>query len=69
MGKSMKIVIILLFGILSYLIVLIPGYFLFFSEGTDIFPNKDINKISSEDSDNKAKQLPLKNPGDEPPPK
>jgi len=65
----MRIVIVIIFGILSYLLVLIPGYFLFFPKGVEIFSNKDIEKISMRNSDKKAKPSPLKDPGDEPPPK
>jgi len=65
----MRIVIIIIFGIFSYLVVLIPGYFLFFPGGKEFFSEKDIEKVSVENSEKKAKQLPLKNPGDEPPPK
>ena len=65
----MRILIIIIFGILSYLAVLVPGYFLFFPEVDESFSNKKLKKVSIEISGKKAKQPPLKDPGDEPPPK
>ncbi len=67
----MRITIIAVVGILSYLLVLLPGYFLFFaeddakSEVTELL-TKVLESGSGAKSDEK---LPLTNPGDAPPPK
>ena len=62
----MRIVIILIFGILSYLLVFLPGYFLFFPEGSNFFIEKELPLTKLNE---KKKNSPLKNPGKEPPPK
>ena len=62
----MRIVIILIFGILSYLLVFLPGYFFFLPEGINFFQEK---KIPLTKLNEKKENSPLKNPGKEPPPK
>lgn len=65
----MRIAIILIFGILSYLLVFLPGYFLFLPEGDNSISEKKLKQITQEEPAKKKEKLPLKNPGDEPPPK
>jgi len=61
-----RIVIILIVGILSYLFVFLPGYFFFLPEESRIFNGKNLH---IPDTNKKSKELPLKNPGKEPTPK
>ena len=60
----MRILIILFFGILSYLLVFLPGFFLFLPEETNFFSEKKITQSQKKD---KTEKLPLKNPGEPPP--
>ncbi|MEC7887800.1 MAG: hypothetical protein VYD14_09150 [SAR324 cluster bacterium] len=67
----MRITIIAVVGILSYLLVLLPGYFLFFSEDD---AKSEVTELltkvfESGSGDKSAEKLPLTNPGDAPPPK
>ena len=67
----MRIVIIIFFGILSYLLVLLSGYYLFVLEDdeesvvtetlAEIFNSSSVSKS--------AEKMSLTNPGDAPPPK
>ena len=67
----MRIAIIAVVGILSYLLVLVPGYFLFVSEDdTESTVTETLGKLlGSSSSDKSAEEPPLTNPGDAPPPK
>jgi|TARA_B110000211_G_scaffold223152_1_gene272669 hypothetical protein len=67
----MRITIIAVVGILSYLLVLLPGYFLFVSEDDD---ESAVTETLAELPESNlaaksAEKLPLTNPGDAPPPK
>jgi len=61
-----RILIIFIFGILSYLFVFFPGYFLFLPEDKKLFQEK---KAPLSHADKKIENSPLKNPGKEPLPK
>ena len=67
----MRIVIIIVFGILSYLLVLLPGYFLFVLEdGEESVVTETLAELFNSSSESKsAEKMPLTNPGDAPPPK
>ncbi len=60
----MRILIILFFAILSYLLVFLPGFFLFLPEKTNFFSEKKVTPSQIKD---KTEKLPLKNPGEPPP--
>jgi len=59
-----RIIIIFIFGILSFLFVFLLGYFLILPEDKKIFQGKKIPLI---EVDKKTETSPLKNPGKEPP--
>ena len=67
----MRIVIIIVFGILSYLLVLLPGYFLFVLEdGEESLVTETIAELFNSSSESKSDEtMPLTNPGDAPPTK
>ena len=67
----MRITIIAVVGILSYLLVLLPGYFLFFSEDDAKSEVTELlTKVLESGSGAKSSEkLTLTNPGDAPPPK
>ena len=67
----MRIAIIAVVGILSYLLVMVPGYFLFVSEDDDESSVTETlaELFESGSADKSAENLPLTNPGDAPPPK
>ncbi|MBC8259042.1 MAG: hypothetical protein H8E38_08495 [SAR324 cluster bacterium] len=67
----MRIAIIAVIGILSYLIVLLPGYFFIVPQTPDEEPadNKTITKVTQEKDSKKQSKLTIANPGDAPPPK
>ena len=67
----MRVVIIAFFGILSYFIVLLPGYFLFVSEdNSESVVSKIIVELFEGSSSTKSSEkLSLTNPGEEPLPK
>ena len=67
----MRIVIIIVFGILSYLLVFLPGYFLFVLEdGEESVVTETLAELFNSSSESKsAEKMPLTNPGDAPPPK
>tara|TARA_B100001142_G_scaffold161803_1_gene161960 strand:+ start:224 stop:427 length:204 start_codon:yes stop_codon:yes gene_type:complete len=67
----MRIVIIIVFGILSYLLVLLPGYFLFVLEdGEKSVVTETLAELFNSSSESKsAETMPMTNPGDAPPPK
>ena len=67
----MRIVIIIVFGILSYLLVLLPGYFLFVLEdGEESVVTETLAELFNSSSESKsAGTMPMTNPGDAPPPK
>ena len=67
----MRIVIIIVFGILSYLLVLLPGYFLFVLEdGEESVVTETLAELFNSSSESKSTEtMPMTNPGDAPPPK
>ena len=67
----MRIVIIIVFGILSYLLVFLPGYFLFVLEdGEESVVTETLAELFNSSSEsNSAETMPLTNPGDAPRPK
>ena len=66
----MRIAIILIVGILSYLVVLLPGYFFIVPRNAEMFPgNGTLTKLAVEDAANTSTKLSIANPGDAPPPK
>jgi len=67
----MRIVIIIVFGILSYLLVLLPGYFLFVLEdGEKSVVTETLAELFNSSSESKSAEImPMTNPGDAPPPK
>jgi hypothetical protein len=66
----MRITIIAVVGILSYLLVLLPGYFLFVSEDDESAVTETLAELPESNLAAKsAEKLPLTNPGDAPPPK
>ena len=67
--KIMRITIIAVVGILSYLLILLPGYFLFVSGDAE---KPEASVTSTEKTDNTsvaklAEKPPLANPGEAPP--
>ena len=66
----MRIAIILIVGILSYLVVLLPGYFFIVPRNAEMFPgNWTLTELPVEDAANTSTELSIANPGDAPPPK
>ena len=67
----MRITIIAVVGILSYLLVLLPGYFLFVSaDDEESTVTESLAELLESSSTAKTtEKLPLTNPGDAPPPK
>jgi len=66
----MRIAIIAVVGILSYLLVLLPGYFLFVSADEETTVTETLAELPESSSTAKTtEKLPLSNPGDAPPPK
>ena len=67
----MRIAIIAVVGILFYLLVLVPGYFLFVSEddAESVVTEKLAELLESGSLEKSAEKLTLANPGDAPPPK
>ena len=60
----MRILIILFFAILSYLLVFLPGFFLFLPGENNLLSEK---KLTVSQIKEKKDKLPLKNPGKAPP--
>ena len=67
----MRIAIIAVVGILSYLLVFLPGYFLFVSvDEEESAVSETLAEIPVSSSEAKTREkLPLVNPGEAPPPK
>ena len=67
----MRIAIIAVVGILSYLLVLLPGYFLLVSEDEEESAVTEtlVELPTSSATAKTTKKLPLTNPGEAPPPK
>ena len=66
----MRIAIIIIIGIFTYLIVFIPGYFFIVPDETEKLPdNKTSVQLQADSSAEKSSEQPLANPGDAPPPK
>ena len=66
----MRIAIIVIIGILSYLIVFIPGYFFIVpDEKVKLSDNKTSVKKQVNLTAKKSSEQPIANPGDAPPPK
>ena len=67
----MRITIIVVVGILSYLLVLLPGYFLFVStDDEESTVTESLGELPDSSSKTKTtEKLTLSNPGDAPPPK
>jgi len=66
----MRIVIIVIVCILSYLVVVLPGYFFIVPRDANIFSgNWTLTELPIEDGANKSTKLSVTNPGDAPPPK
>ena len=66
----MRIVIIVIVGILSYLVVLLPGYFFIVPRNTEMFlGNESLTELPVEDAVNTSTKLSVANPGDAPSPK
>ena len=67
----MRIALIAVVGILSYLLVLLPGYFLFVSaDDEESAVTETLAELPESSSTAKTtEKLPLSNPGDAPPPK
>jgi len=66
----MRIAIIVIIGIFAYLIVFIPGYFLFVPDETEkLSDNKTSVRLKAESTAKKSSDQPIVNPGDAPPPK
>ena len=66
----MRIVILFLVGIISYLIVVLPGYFLYFSNESKVDTGSEKNeKIRTDSLSKPIDKLSMSNPGDAPVPK
>ena len=66
----MRITIIVIVGILSYFVVLLPGYFFIVPRDTNMFSgNWTLTELPMEDGANTSTKFPLANPGDAPLPK
>ena len=67
---TMRIVIILIVGILSYLIVVLPGYFFIVPRDAEMFSgNWTLTDLPVAEDANTSTKLSVANPGDAPPPK
>ena len=65
--ESMKIVIIVFVGILSYFAVVLPGYFYFVQGVADEIPNlKTLTELPVKDAPKSSTKLNITNPGDAP---
>ena len=65
--ESMRIVIIVFVGILSYLAVVLPGYFYFVPGVADEIPNlKTLTELPVKDAPKSSTKLNITNPGDAP---
>ena len=65
--ESMKIVIIVFVGILSYFAVVLPGYFHFVPGVADEIPNlKTLTELPVKDAPKSSTKLNITNPGDAP---
>ncbi len=66
----MRIAIILIIGIFTYLIVFIPGYFFIVpDEKENLSDNKTSVQLQADSTTEKSSKQPIANPGDAPPPK
>ena len=66
----MRIVIIVIVGILSYLVVVLPGYFFIVPRETNMFSgNWSLTELPVEDGADTSAKLSVANPGDAPLPK
>ena len=66
----MRIVIIVIVGILSYLVVVLPGYFFIVPRDAEMFSgNWTLTELPEEDAVNTSTKLSVANPGDAPSPK
>ena len=66
----MRIVIMLIVGILSYLVVVLPGYFFIVPRDAEMFSGSwTSTELPVEDSVNASTKLSVANPGNAPSPK
>ena len=66
----MRIAIIVIVGILSYLVVVLPGYFFIVPRDANMFSgNWRLTELPMDDGANTSTKLSVTNPGDAPPPK
>ena len=67
--KIMRIAIIAVVGILSYLLVLLPGYFLFVSvdDKESVLSETPVELPASSSAAKTTEKMPLTNPGKAPP--
>ena len=66
----MRIVIIFIVGILSYLVVVLPGYFFIVPRDAEMLSdNWTLKELLLEDAVNTSTKLSVANPGDAPSPK
>ena len=66
----MRIAIILIVGILSYLVVALPGYFFIVPRNAEMFSGSwTLKELPVEDAANTSTKLSVANPGEAPPPK
>jgi len=65
-GGSLRIVLIIFFGVFSYLVIFLSGYFFFLPEEDRFFNGKNLPHSKVKE---KTEKSTLKNPGKEPPPK
>ena len=66
----MRIAIIVIVGILSYMVVVLPGYFFIVPRnGVNFSSNWTLTELPVEDAANTSSKLSIANPGDAPPPK
>ncbi len=65
----MRIAIIAIIGILSYLIVFIPGYFFIVPDEKEKLSDNTSVQLQPISTAEKSSEQPISNPGDAPPPK
>ena len=65
----MRIAIIAIIGILSYLIVFIPGYFFIVPDEKEKLSDNTSVQLQPISTAEKSSEQPIVNPGDAPPPK
>jgi len=64
----MRIVIIVFFSILSYLVVVLPGYYFIIPEGAEKISNfGTLTELPVEDASKSTSKLSVVNPGNAPP--